>query len=149
MEALGDLLRWWKALSQRSRMAYATASVIVAVALGVALYQGYCGPAAPTSSDGAEHERGSPATLPASVFSLPLPGTTRRRQAETAQLLESVLGGYDYIASTQTTFAAGLSEIETTNPLVSHCNYGSSLPPHCRITGWMISSLSSCTLYPG
>ena len=115
MEALGDLLRWWQALSGHSRMAYAIVSVIAAIALGIALYQGYCGPAAPTSSDGAEHERGSPATLPASVFSLPLPGTTRRRQVEAARLLESVLVGYDYIAAARATFAAGLSEIETTD----------------------------------
>ncbi len=113
MGALGDLLRWWQALSQHSRMAYAIVSVIVAVALGVALYQGYWGPAAPTSSDGAEHERGSRATLPTSILSLPLPGTTRRRQAETTQLLESALVGYDYIADAQATFAVRPSETET------------------------------------
>ncbi|MCK4324911.1 MAG: hypothetical protein KAW89_10295, partial [Armatimonadetes bacterium] len=112
MEALGDLLRWWQTLSQHSRMAYAIVSVTVVVALGVALYQGYCGPAAPTSSDGAEHGRGSRATLPTSVLSLPLPGTTLRRQVETAQLLESALSGYDYIADARATFAVGPSETE-------------------------------------
>ncbi len=113
MEALGDLLRWWQALSQHSRMAYAIVSVIVAVALGVALYQGYRGPTALTSSDGAEHKRGSRATLPTNVLSLPLPGTTRRRQAETTQLLESALGGYDYITAAQATFAVSPPETET------------------------------------
>ncbi len=113
MEALGDLLRWWQALSQHSRMAYATVSVIVAVALGVALYQGYWGLAAPTSSDGAEYERSSRATLPTNVLSLPLPGTTRRQQVETSQLLESVLYDYDYIAAARATFAVGPPETET------------------------------------
>jgi len=113
MEGLGDLLRWWQALSQHSRMAYAIVSVIVAVALGIAIYQGYWGPAASTSSDGAEHKRASRATLPTSVLSLPLPGTIRRRQAETTQLLESALVGYDYIADAQATFAASPSETET------------------------------------
>ncbi len=113
MEVLGDLLRWWQALSQHSRMVYAIVSVTVALTLGIAIYQGYCGPAAPTSSDGAEHGRGSRATLPTSILSLPLPGTTRRRQAEAAQLLESALGGYDYIADAQATFSVDPPATET------------------------------------
>ena len=113
MEALGDLLRWWQALSGRSRMAYAIVSVTVAVALGALLYQGYCGPAVPTSLDAEQRERTAPAARLTNVLSLPLPGTTQRRQAEATQLLESVLVGYDYIAAARATFAAGLSETET------------------------------------
>ena len=115
MEALGDLLRWWQALSQHSRMAYAIVSVTVAVALGALVYQGYCGPAVPTSLDAEQRERTAPVPRPTNVLSLPLPGTPQRRQAETEQLLENALSGYDYIAAARTTFAAGLSEIETTD----------------------------------
>ncbi len=83
MEALGDLLRWWQALSAHSRMTYAIVSVTVVVTLGIAIYQGY---------------------------------SRQRRQAEAAQLLESALGGYDYIASAQATFAVGPPEGETASP---------------------------------
>jgi len=113
MEALGDLLRWWRTLSQHSRMAYAIVSVIVVVALGAVVYQGYSGTTAPASTDIAQTQRTPPPLHSSSVLSLPLPGTTRRRQAEAAQLLESVLVGYDYIASARATFAVGAPETET------------------------------------
>ena len=113
MEALGDLLRWWQALSGRSRMAYAIVSVTVAVVLGALVYQGYCGPAVPTSLDAEQRERTAPAPRLTNVLSLPLPGTTRRRQAETEQLLENALAGYDYIADARATFAVGPPETET------------------------------------
>ncbi len=115
MEALGDLLRWWQALSGRSRMAYTIVSVTVAVALGIAIYQGYCGPAVPTSLNAAQRQRTAPAPRLTNVLSLPLPGTTRRRQAQAAQLLESALSGYDYITATQATFAVGPPETEIAN----------------------------------
>jgi len=99
MEALGDLLRWWQALSGYSRMAYATVSVIVV----------------PVPTDTTDTERTRPPMQFSNPLSLPLPGTTRRRQAEAAQLLESALAGYDYIVGANATFAVGLSEIETTD----------------------------------
>jgi len=115
MEALGDLLRWWQTLSQHSRMAYAIVSVIVAVVLGVAVYQGYSGTTAPASTDIAQTQHAPAALHSPSILSLPLPGTTRRRQAEAAQLLESALSCYDYIAATQATFAVDPPETETAN----------------------------------
>jgi len=113
MEVLGDLLRWWQALSAHSRVAYATGSVIVAIALGAVTYQGYSGTTAPVPTDAADANRTPSPMQFRNPLSLPLPGTTRRRQAETAQLLESTLSGYDYIASVQASFAVGLSEAKT------------------------------------
>jgi len=114
MEALGDLLRWWQALSQHSRMAYAIVSVTVAVALGIALYQGYS-PTTPVPTDTVDTDRAPSPMQFSNPLSLPLPGTTRRRQAETTQLLESALSGYDYIATARATFAASLSDSDTAN----------------------------------
>jgi len=113
MEALGDLLRWWQALSAHSRMAYAIVSVTVAVTLGIAIYQGYCGPTTPAPTDTADAKRTPSPMQFSNPLSLPLPGTTRRRQAETTQLVESALSGYDYIAGAQATFAVGPPETET------------------------------------
>ena len=119
MEALGDLLRWWQALSQHSRMAYAIVSVTVAVTLGIAIYQGYS-PTTPVPTDTTAADRIPSPPQVTTPFSLPLPGTTRRRPAATAQLLESALSGYDYIADAQAIFAVGPPETETaTSPRLS------------------------------
>ena len=112
MEALGDLLRWWQALSQHSRMAYAIVSVTVVVTLGIAIYQGYS-PTTPVPTDTTDADRTPSPTQFTNPLSLPLPGTIRRRQAETTQLLESALVGYDYIAAAQATFAVNPPETET------------------------------------
>jgi len=109
MEALGDLLRWWQGLSRHSRMAYAIVSVIVAVALGIALYQGYS-PTTPVPTDTTNTERTRPPMQFSNPLSLPLPGTTRRRQAEAAQLLESAL------SDAQATFSVDPPETETRQP---------------------------------
>jgi len=96
MEVLGDLLRWWQVLSVRSRMAYTIVSVTVIATLGTVIYQGYSGMTAVPLDTVAANRSASP-TQSKSLFSLPLPGTTQRRQAEAAQLVESTLSDFDYI----------------------------------------------------
>jgi len=112
MEVLGDLLRWWQALSVRSRMAYTIVSVTVIATLGTVIYQGYSGMTAVPLDTVAANRSASP-TQSKSLFSLPLPGTTQRRQAEAAQLVESTLSDFDYIANARAIFAVSPPETQT------------------------------------
>jgi len=120
MEALGDLLRWWQALSAHSRMAYTIVGVTVIATLAIVIYQGYSGTTTPVPTDTADAKHTPSPMQTSNPLSLPLPGTTRRRQVEAARLLESALAGYDYITAARATFAVGLSETETaTSPHLS------------------------------
>ncbi len=113
MEALREILQWWQSLRAAARVLSLTVLAAVVAALGAATYQAYSVPAAQWSAvpDGSDLPAARASAT--SILSLPLPGTRRREQAEIAQRLESMLAGYDYVASADAIFATPLLEAKS------------------------------------
>ena len=114
METLRQTLQWWQSRSAAAKAACIIGLGTVTAVLTAGMCQAYSAPAVLPIAASESHE--VTATLPATnLLSLPLPGTRRREEAETARRLESALSEYDYIASARVVFARALTEAESTD----------------------------------